>query len=579
MRKRWWLVRTVTAVAVAGLVAAACSSGGNVEGPSPAGGGPVQGGKIVLGAEQYPECINVITQCSSASWLYWSATQYVMPRAMQLTLQGTFDKSPLLTEAPTLANGGLTQNPFTVKFKINPAAKWADGTPITCDDFEFTRNATINTKGTYTTAGYDVIDKIDCSDESVAVLNYKTVYVDWPDVFGGSTGVVLEKAAFPKENTQTKIDLSSEMQDNIPFSGGPWKLQSWSKDQTVLVRNDAYWGHKPYLDQVTIVPRTDPATEINSLLSGDVSAIFPQPGTTSFVQQFAAVPAIKFKADPGTVFYEALWMNLGKFPFNDPAVRQALFWAVDRQAVVDGLIKKNNPNATVLGCGAVAFPGVGPWCEGPNGTPFAQFHFDANKVSEILTAAGWAKDSAGIWAKNGQELAFVYETTQKDRRIATQALLKEKFAEAGFKVTLKVDDATLLFETKLPKGDFQLADFANGGSVDPSPTSNFACKNIPTAANGYAGANDYRWCNPQADALMVQSDTELDVTKRAQELQQVYALEAADFAPGVPLYTLPQITAWRSDKIAGPVGAWNNTFYSGFWNIDEWYCAKAGACS
>ena len=43
----------------------------------------------------------------------WSATQYVMPRAMQLTLQGTFDKSPLLSEAPTLANGGLTQNPFS----------------------------------------------------------------------------------------------------------------------------------------------------------------------------------------------------------------------------------------------------------------------------------------------------------------------------------------------------------------------------------------------------------------------------------------------------------------------------------
>ena len=359
-------------------------------------GAPVQGGKIVLGAEQYPECINVITQCSSASWLYWSATQYVMPRAMQLTLQGTFDKSPLLSEAPTLANGGLTQNPFTVKFKINPAAKWADGTAITCDDFEFTRNAIINTAGTYTTSGYDAIDKIDCSDESVAVLNYKTVYVDWPDVFGGSTGVVLEKAAFPNENTEAKIDLSKEMQDSIPFSGGPWKLQSWSKDQTVLVRNPGYWGHKPYLDQVTIVPRTDAATEINSLLSGDVSAIFPQPGTTSFVQQFATVPAIKFKADPGTVFYEALWMNLSKFPFNDKAVREALFWGTDRQAVIDGLIKKNNPNATVLGCGAIAFPGVGPWCEGPNGTPFAQYHFDANKVSEILTADGWAKDSAGL---------------------------------------------------------------------------------------------------------------------------------------------------------------------------------------
>src|SRR5262249_57031049 len=123
---------------------------------------------------------------------------------------------------------------------------------------------------------------------------------------------------------------------------------------------------------------TGGAIEIKSVLAGEVAAIFPQPGTTSFVQQFSSVPAIKFKADPGTVFYEALWINASKAPFDDKAVRNALFWAVDRQAVVDGLIKKNNPNATVLGCGVVAFPGVGPWCDGPNGTPFAQYHFDAN---------------------------------------------------------------------------------------------------------------------------------------------------------------------------------------------------------
>ena len=85
---------------------------------------------------------------------------------------------------------------------------------------------------------------------------------------------------------------------------------------------------------------------------------------------------------------------------------------------------------------------------------------------------------------------------------------------AGFNVTLKVDDATLLFETKLPKGDFQLADFAEGAILDPSPTSTFACDFIPTAGNGYAGANDFRWCDQQATTLMKQSDSELDPVKR-----------------------------------------------------------------
>lgn len=565
--------RMFAAVAAAGLIAAACGGGGtNKANPSSA---PTKGGKIVLGAEQYPECINVVTQCASASWLYWSGTQYVYPRTMQLTLDFGFEKSPLITEAPSLANGGLTQSPFSVTFHINPAAKWADGTPITAADFEFTRNAIMNTTGTISTTGYDQLEPIDTSTPATVKLNFKDIFVDWPDIFGGATGVVMEKAAFPKEASAAKVDLSKEMQDNIPFSGGPWKMQSWSKDQTVLVRNDNYWGHKPLLDQVTIVPRTDPTTETNDLLSGAIQAIFPQPGITSFLKQFGSNPNVKFKSGPG-VFYEGLWMNLSKFPFNDPAVRQAFMWGVDRQSVLTNLINLNDPTQkTPLGCGTLSFPNT-PLC---SVTPFAQFHYDPAMVATILQGAGWAKDSKGFWAKNGQQLAFIYETTTKDRRVTTQAILKEKMVAAGFNVTTKVDDATLLFETKLPHGDFQVADFAEGGSPDPSITSFLSCKNIPTAANSFAGQNAFHWCNQQATTLMEESDKELDPAKRNAMLQQVYMLQAQDFAPMVPLYILPQLTAWRSDKIAGPVGLWNNTFYGGFWNMDEWYCAHAGSCT
>ena len=78
--------------------------------------------------------------------------------------------------------------------------------------------------------------------------------------------------------------------------------------------------------------------------------------------------------------------------------------------------------------------------------------------------------------------------------------------------------------------------------------------------------------------LMKQSDSELDPTKRRAILDQMYAIEAQDFAPGVPLYVLPNVTAWRADKIAGPVGIWNPTPYSGFFNAQDWYCTRAGAC-
>src|SRR5439155_596453 len=164
-----------------------------------------------------------------------------------------------------------------------------------------------------------------------------------------------------------KPDLSKEMQTSIPFSGGPWKLQSWSTRQTVLVPNDNYWvknslGRPTYFDQVTIVPRTDSTAEVGDLLSGAIDAIFPQP-------------------------------------------------------------------------------------------------MDPNMVDQVMTAGGYAKDSKGFWAKHGRQVKFTYDTTLKPHRIQTQTLLKEGLTAAGFNVTFKSEDSALLFETKIPHGDFQIADF------------------------------------------------------------------------------------------------------------------------
>jgi len=122
------LVRAVALTAVAGLVAVACGGTKSASGPSASPTrGPTRGGSIVLGAEQWPECLNPITSCSSATWTWYSVLEQVLPYAMVLDLNGNFVASPLLTEAPTLDNGGITQNPFTITYHLNPNANWSDG--------------------------------------------------------------------------------------------------------------------------------------------------------------------------------------------------------------------------------------------------------------------------------------------------------------------------------------------------------------------------------------------------------------------------------------------------------------------
>jgi peptide/nickel transport system substrate-binding protein len=284
--------RAIAVLSVVAIVATAC--GGDAEEPGP--GRTTQpavtkGGQIVIGAEQWPECVNPITSCSSATWYWYSVALHVLPRAMVLDLQGNFIASPLLVEAPTLDNGGVTQSPFTVTFKINPKAVWDDGSPITSEDFAFTWKAITNTPGAYSTVGYTSIESIDTTDPATAVVKFKDIFVDWPDLFGGVYQGIFKKAAFPNADAE-KPNLADEMQETIPFSGGPWILQQWSKDQAVFARNDKYYGKVANLDQVTIVPRTDQATEIQSLLTGEVAAIYPQPADVSLLDQVASNPNV-----------------------------------------------------------------------------------------------------------------------------------------------------------------------------------------------------------------------------------------------------------------------------------------------
>ena len=132
MRLRW-LTRTVSLVGILAVAATACGGGKPSSSASSAAASATskRGGSIVVGAEQWPECVNPITSCSSATWYWYSVAEHVMPYAMVLDLNGNFVASPLLTQAPTLDNGGIKQNPFTITLKLNPNATWADGTPIT----------------------------------------------------------------------------------------------------------------------------------------------------------------------------------------------------------------------------------------------------------------------------------------------------------------------------------------------------------------------------------------------------------------------------------------------------------------
>ncbi len=552
----------IALVCAIALIAAACGGDGGGGGGGTTEGQAKQGGSIVIAAEQWPECLNPITSCANASWLVWVGWMHVMPRLMEVDTKGNYVASDLLVEAPTLDNGGLKENPFTVTFKLKPEAVWEDGSQITSEDVKYTWEVIMKTTGTISTTGYEQITSIDTKDPKTVVMTFKAPYADWWDLFGGNSanGVVLKKAAF-----NGKVDLGKEMQTSYPFSGGPWTLKSYSNQQAVLVRNAKYWNKDkvPNLDQVTFVPRTEQSTELNSLRTGEALAAFPQP-TPAITKQLKA-PGLKYTSGVGTT-YEGLWMNHGAFPFNDVKVREAFGFAVDRQGVIDSLYKADFPDMKVLNC-AGWVPTVSDWC---NANDFADMSYQPDKAKSILQGAGWTMGGDGIFTKGGKRLSIQYSTTTGNKtREDTQQLLKEKAKAAGIELVIKNFAATQLFESKLPKRDFVLAEYAQVAAPDPSVTSILAGDQIPSKANNFSGQNFLGWNNAQATQLMKESDKTIDHDKRRSLIQQVGKLERQDVA-WIPMFQKPLITVWNDSRLAGPIGTYTSTSYSGFFNMFDW---------
>jgi peptide/nickel transport system substrate-binding protein len=449
---------------------------------------------------------------------------------------------------------------MTLTIDINPDAVWDDGTPITAADFQCTSEAILKTPGSLTTVGYDQLISVDqgTSDKQV-VAKFKTVYAPYKNLFSS----IMEKSKLAN-----CADVSADMQDNIPFSGRPFKIQAWSKDQVILVPNDKYWDKAaaPKVAKVVMVPKADTDTEIASIKSGESDFIFPQ-GYNGITKALTD-PNIKYTPGYGTN-YEGLYFQQKTGPFADADFRKAFSESIDRNAILKQIYDPIFPGAPLLQCG-LWVPTIGKWCDN---TQFEN-SYNPDDATKTLTDAGWAKNAQGLWAKDGKvpEIRWVVNSGNS-RRESTQAYLIPLLKQAGFSVKADNCDAACYFQQRLPALDYDLAMYIQTTSPDPTVTGIMSCDAVPGPANDNKGQNSSGWCNKDASALMAKSDKELDENARVDQIHQI-GQYLVDDSVMLPLFQFPNIAAWRTDKIDGPIDA-DAANYQAFQNINEW-TAKSG---
>lgn len=518
------------------------------------------GGTLVVGAEQEPDCFDWIGGCSGSSWGYWMAEVQTQPAAfVDVIKSGNLveEPGPVLTGMPEFTASPVEK----ITYHITPAANWSDGVPITCADFQYTVNQQQTSKDLYDPTGYPDIASVTCPNPKTAVVSYKPgkTYAGWHQLFAATTGL------FPSHLLKGK-DRDKALKDGYTWSGGPW-FAKWNKGTSiVLTPNTHYWGPKPHLAKVVFKFESDTAAEFQSFKSGQVDAIYPQPQIDVVDEVKAGLPGAHTQFESQTATVEAAWFNTARFPFNSKAVRQAVSYSIDRAAIVKKLFgplgvttPANSLNPYVLK-------------DYSDQNAFAGYHLDLAKVTSLMTGDGWKKGSDGFWAKGGKRAAFtIQSTTGNKRRELTEEVMQLQLKAAGFQMSIKNSTADNLFGVVLPAGTFDVGLYAQSlTSITPGLCSVMCTKSIPTAANGSTGNNTGRVSIPAADKLLIQVDDNLNASVQMADAKQADTILAAN-AVALPLDPLPDILIW-SDKVVGPIS--DNPITGMFWNISQWGIKK-----
>ncbi|GAA5207487.1 ABC transporter substrate-binding protein [Microbacterium kyungheense] len=332
---------------------------------------------------------------------------------------GDLGTTPWLAESVTW-NDDYTQLTAVARSGV----KWSDGEDFTADDIAFSFNQVLDGKLNDTNA-------LDLKSVSV---DGDTVTIDFNSSKYTQQARVLHFQIVPEHIWK---DIDDPNTDPVTGEGqavgtGPYVLDSWTTESVTLTANPDYWGGELSVPELHYVSYGDNAALTTALATGEADwaqAFIPQ------IQDsyLSADPDNKFLASP-TAGAGTLFMNLQTKPFNDPALRQALAWTIDRQAYVD-IAREGASEAiwSVTGLGTLLEDEIVPEYADQN------YEVDIDKARQILTDAGYTWDGETLVDPDGEDVTFSISVPAGWSDWNTeQALLAEELKE-GLGIEVKVD--------------------------------------------------------------------------------------------------------------------------------------------
>jgi peptide/nickel transport system substrate-binding protein len=465
--------------------------------------------------------------------------------------EGIFEPS-LAVEVPTVANGGVSEDGLNWRIKLRDDVKWHDGKPFTAEDVKFTLELLVDPKfNSWRRTGHQLIRDLAVVSPTELTWRMERPFAPYPSILA-ATFIV---AAHTFDGV---ADKNSAPIDSAPIGTGPFKFENRRPGDSIeVVANHDYFGEGPYIEKIVFRYIPDQTVLYTQFTTGDIDLISISYIPPDKYKAAQALPGKTVELMPASSI-ECIAFNTGRAPLDEQAVRQAIYYAFDRDAALEQ-IYSGVPMATESYMPQQSF------YYNPD---LPKHEFDLEKAKQLLDAAGWVLGSDGIRVKNGQRLSFTNSTTAGNYvREQVQQYLQQTLREVGIEMNIENMPAAVLFADFWLKSQFHSVmhgqDYLTGS--DPDTSDFFLSTN--SAAKGGGGLNFWQYANPEVDRLLGEGGKLFVPEDRKLIYAKIQEIVRND---------LPFITMWQRRTARGHKEGLNG--YAGnvnvridTWNIGDWY--------
>lgn len=479
-------------------------------------GGDGPKGRVVVGMSQEPTVFNPLMVHNEVD----DAIAFsVFDALFRIDPEGVIQPN-LATEVPSVENGGISEDGLNWRVKLRDDVKWHDGKPFTAEDVKYTIELIVDPKFlSWRTGGHALV-------RDLTVVSPTEITWRMESPFAPYLAFLAETFMVPKHILGEAEDPNTAPFNQSPVGTGAFK---WGDrvpgDRIELIANPDYFGEGPYIEELVFKYIPDMTVLYTQFRSGDVDLVDQAFITADHYAEAKSLPDRAVDLEAGSSI-EGIFFNLERPQFKDPAVRKALYAALDRKTIIDSIY---------YGVQTITETFMPPrsFYYDPN-LPVQEF--DLDKARQILDDADWLPGADGIRAKDGVRLSFANSTTAGNHlREQMQQYLQQIFREVGVEMTISNMPAAVMWGDFWTKSQF---DTAISGvtfliASDPDVTNRFA--STSSVALGGKGSNTMQYSNPKVDELLEKGRTTFDPEARKAIYFEVQQIIREDL-PFLPLF-------------------------------------------